>query len=101
MRVRGVLVLGIAAAVWLAGPPSARAARLAIGIAPDARTAVVARAVERRTRTKPESLAPIRALVVNAPAGVSLAGIPGIRYVEPIRARHPALTPRTCGSAAG
>ncbi len=93
MRVRSFLVLGIAAAVWLAGPPSADAARIAIGIAPGFRPAAMAKAVERRTGTKPESLAPIRALVVNAPVGTSFAGIRGVRYVEPVGTRRLTLTP--------
>jgi subtilisin family serine protease len=67
--------------------------RVAIGLAPGARAAAVASAVERRTGERPESLAPIRALVVHARPGTSFAGIPGIRYVEPVRTRHLALTP--------
>ena len=93
MRPGSFAALGVAAAVWLAGPPSADAARIAIGIAPGVRPAAVAKAVERRTGTKPESLAPIRALVVKAPVGTSFAGIHGIRYVEPVGSRHLALTP--------
>src|SRR5262249_43763371 len=93
MRVRCLIVLGISAAVWLAGPPSADAARLAIGIAPGVRATTLAKAVERRTGTKPENLAPIRALVVNARAGTPFAGIRGIRYVEPVGHRRLALTP--------
>lgn len=93
MRTRGFLAVGVAAAVWLGGPPSAEAARMAIGIAPGVHPATVAKAVERRTGRKPESLAPIRALVVNARIGTSFAGIRGIRYVEPVAARHLAFTP--------
>ena len=44
-------------------------------------------------RHRPESLAPIRALVVELPAGTSLRGIRGIRYVEPLTTRHLAFTP--------
>jgi subtilisin family serine protease len=93
MRVRLAVVLGVAAALWLVGPPAAGAARIAIGIAPGTRATVVARAIERRTGTRPENLAPIRALVVKAPAGTSFAGIRGIRYVEPVRSRHLAFVP--------
>ena len=42
---------------------------------------------------RPESLTPIPALIVDAPEGVSLAGIPGIRYVERAVSRRLALTP--------
>ena len=38
-------------------------------------------------------LSPIPALVVDLPAGVSLRGIRGIRYVEPTFSRRLALTP--------
>ena len=55
--------------------------------------AVVARAIEQRTGSRPESLAPIPALVVELPAGVSLRGIRGIRYVEPLVTRQLAFTP--------
>ena len=44
----------------------------------------VAAAVELRTGKRPARLSPIRALVVDLPQGVTLAGIRGIRYVEPI-----------------
>ena len=33
------------------------------------------------------------ALVVDAPSRAALAGIPGVRYVEPLAERHLALTP--------
>ena len=41
----------------------------------------------------PELLRPIPALVVDLPARASLAGIEGIRYVEPLRSRRLAFTP--------
>ena len=50
-------------------------------------------AIERRTGTRPESLRPIPALVVDVPRGVSLEGIRGIRYVEPLVTRRLAFTP--------
>jgi len=93
MTWRAVRAVAVVAALWLVAPASAGAARIAIGLAPGARADVVARAVERRTGTRPENLAPIRALVVEARAGTSLSGIRGIRYVEPVGARHLALTP--------
>ena len=61
-------VLGI----WLAVPEVASAARVAIGLDRLADSARVATAVERGTGTRPDSLAPIPALVVDVPYGVSL-----------------------------
>jgi subtilisin family serine protease len=89
---RGLVVLLVAAA-WLALPAGAGAARVAVGITKGANSDVVARAVERRTGTRPKSLKPIPALVVDLPAGVSLRGIHGVRYVEPVVTRHLAYTP--------
>jgi subtilisin family serine protease len=90
---RGALALAALAAAWLASPTAAAAARVAVGLEPGARAASVAAAIEHRTGAAPESLAPIPALVVDLPAGVSLEGIGGIRYVEPLVTRHVALTP--------
>jgi subtilisin family serine protease len=50
-------------------------------------------AVESRGGRLVESLAPIPALVVEAPTGVALTRIPGVRYVEPLVSRRLALTP--------
>ncbi|HXF98112.1 MAG TPA: S8 family serine peptidase, partial [Gaiellaceae bacterium] len=77
-------------------PGAADAARVAVGLERGADPGRVAQAIERRAGARPESLAPIPALVVDLPAGVSLRGIPGIRYVETLAARHvrrPALVP--------
>ncbi len=63
------------------------------GLTHGANHRAVARAIERRTGTRPESLQPIPALVVDLPAGVSLRGIDGIRYVEPLVTRQLAFTP--------
>jgi subtilisin family serine protease len=89
---RGLVALVVAAA-WLTLPATAGAARVAVGIAKGASPDEVARAVERRTGTHPESLKPIPALVVDVPEGVSLRGIRGVRYVEPLVTRHLAYTP--------
>jgi subtilisin family serine protease len=78
---------------WLAVPAAADAARVAVGIERGADTKRVAEAIERRTGARPESLKPIPALVVDVPAGVSLRGIRGVRYVEPLVTRHLAFTP--------
>lgn len=89
---RAVLVAALAA-MWFAFPADADAARVAVGLSHGADARFVAAAIERRTGTKPESLKPIPALVVELPAGRSLQGIRGIRYVEPLIARHLAFTP--------
>jgi subtilisin family serine protease len=90
---RRALVVLLVAAAWLALPAGASAARVAVGIATSANAEAVARAVERRTGTHPNSLRPIPALVVDLPDGVSLRGIRGVRYVEPVVTRHLAYTP--------
>ena len=88
-----VLALVTALGAWLALAGSADAARVAVGLKSGADPAAVASAVERRTGSRPEHLGPIPALVVDLPAGVSLDGIRGIRYAEPLVSRHLALTP--------
>ncbi len=84
-----LLVMG----AWLAFPGWAAAARVAIGISERADARRVATAVERRTGTKPQSLRPIPVLLADLPAGTSLRGIGGIRYVEPLVTRHLAFAP--------
>ena len=90
---RKVALLAVVAATWLALPATADAARVAVGLERGASADRVAAAITRRTATRPESLHPIRALVVDVPAGVSLRGISGIRYVEPLVTRRLAFTP--------
>jgi subtilisin family serine protease len=87
-----ICVLGVSFAV----PDIASAARVAIGLERVADAEAVVAAVERRTGARPEQLAPIPALVVDVPRGVSHAGLErvrGVRYVEPLVARHLSLTP--------
>jgi subtilisin family serine protease len=86
------LTLTVSAAA-LASPAGVAHTRVAVGIASSADPAAVARAIEQRTAARIESLDPIPALVVELPEGVSLRGIRGIRYVEPLRERRPAFTP--------
>jgi hypothetical protein len=90
---RRALILACALVAWLALPGAADAARTAVGFEPGADASGIAAAVERRTGSRAELLTPIRALVVDVPRGVSLAGIPGVGYVEPLVARHLSLTP--------
>ena len=90
---RLALAFAAATVVWLAAPAGADAARVAVGLSRGADTVAVIDAIERRTGSRPESLAPIPALVVDLPAGRSLRGIRGIRYVEPLVTRQLAFTP--------
>lgn len=90
---RRSLALGGAVVAGLLLPGTSDAARFAVGLSRGADASAVAAAVERRGGSRPENLAPIPALLVDLPANVSLAGIRGIRYVEPLFMRHLALTP--------
>ncbi len=74
-------------------PATADAARVAVGLERDSDTAATLAAIERRTGSRPQSLRPIPAVVVDLPDGVSLRGIRGIRYVEPLVTRRLAFTP--------
>jgi hypothetical protein len=90
---RLVLAAAVASALWLAVPAGADAARVAVGLHRGADRAAVVDAIQQRTGSRPESLAPIPALLVELPAGRSLRGIRGIRYVEPLVSRRLAFTP--------
>ncbi len=90
---RRIALTVVLVSISLALPGRAAAARVAVGLAHGAKADVVAAAVERRTGTHAHSLKPIPALVVDVPAGVSLQGISGVRYVEPVLTRHLAFTP--------
>jgi subtilisin family serine protease len=92
MRRLALVVVALAGA-WLAIPATADAARVAVGLSPRADARAVAEAIERRTGNRPESLKPIPALVLDLPEGVSLKGVRGIRYVEPLVTRRLAYTP--------
>jgi subtilisin family serine protease len=92
MKPRAALLAFVLGA-FLAAPGAADAARVAVGLKRGADATAVAAAVERRTGSRPERLGPIPALLADVPPRVSLAGIDGIRYVEPLRARQLAFTP--------
>ncbi len=86
--------IGIAAAaIALAVPATAGAGRYAVGLVPGAHVGTVAGALSRRGASHIESLAPLRALTVDAPSRRALAGLAGVRYVERLRARHLAFVP--------
>lgn len=89
---RGALVAVLAGA-WLVFPAGADAARVAVGISRGTDAHAVSAAIERRTGNRPESLSPIPALLVDVPSGMTLEGIRGVRYVEPLVTRRLAFTP--------
>ncbi|HSI98453.1 MAG TPA: S8 family serine peptidase, partial [Gaiellaceae bacterium] len=81
---------------FLALPGVAHAARVAVGLERSADVAAVSRALEQRTGTRAEHLAPIPALVLNVPQDVPLSAIrrtPGVRYVETLGVRRLSLVP--------
>ena len=90
---RRAALVAMLAGAWLAFPAGADAARVAVGLSRGADARAVSAAIEQRTGHRPESLRPIPALLVDVPSGVSLEGIRGIRYVEPLITRHLAFTP--------
>ncbi|CAN5127639.1 S8 family serine peptidase [soil metagenome] len=90
---RRALLLATLVGTAFALPAAADAGRVAVGLQRGADASRVAAAIERRTGSRPELLRPIPALVVDLPARASLAGIEGIRYVEPLRSRRLAFTP--------
>jgi hypothetical protein len=85
--------VGAAVGAALAFAASASGGRYAVGLVPGADRVSVRAEVERRTSAVVESLAPLPALVTSAPSTRTLAGIPGVRYVERLRARRLAFVP--------
>jgi subtilisin family serine protease len=75
----------ITAALALALPAPAVAARFAVGLEPGAERAEVARDVEVATGGKVFPLAPF-GLVLRAPSARGVADVDGVRYVERVRA---------------
>lgn len=90
---RRLTVVALLACAWFAFPATAHAARVAVGLSRGADARVVSAAIAERTGARPESLRPIPALIAEVPEGISLKGIRGIRYVEPMRTRRLAFTP--------
>jgi subtilisin family serine protease len=90
---RSLVVLVAAAGAWLALPGTAGATKYAVGLAPGADRASVIEAIEARTGSRPRDLSPIPALIADSSRDLSLAGVPGVRYVERVVSRHVAFTP--------
>ncbi|MGH3063971.1 MAG: S8 family peptidase [Gaiellaceae bacterium] len=79
------------AALALAVPGAADAARFAVGIAPGADRAAVAAAVESRTGGTVEPLAPF-AVALDASGAKGVAQLPGVAYVERLGVKGRALS---------
>ena len=94
---RRLLVAALAVlAAALAGPGVAQAGRIAVGLEPGADVDAVVRAVERHSGAEVEHLAPIPALVLDAPRGLDtgvLRRVRGVRYVERLHARSLSVLP--------
>lgn len=84
----GALAVGIA----LLLPAHGLAGGTTVALQPSADRATVAAAIERATGTRPTSLAPLRALSVDAPPS-ALRGVAGIAWIEPDRVRRVAFVP--------
>ena len=91
MRRRAVPALAVIAAA-LAAPAHALGGGTTVGLAPGADAASVAAAVERVTGVRAVSLAPLRALAVDA-APAKLRALPGVAWVERSRVRRLAFVP--------
>jgi hypothetical protein len=87
------LAVALAAAATAVAPGAAEASRYAVGLQPGAASQTVSVAIQARTRSRPESLAPIRALIVDAASPRQLRGIRGVSYVHQLRTRRLAVTP--------
>ncbi len=87
------LAAAAAVVVALAVAPSAGAARFAVGLVPGASSAAAAQVLRARGATGIVDLAPIPALAASAPSATLLRGVPGARYVEPLRSRKEAFVP--------
>jgi Subtilase family/Bacterial pre-peptidase C-terminal domain len=87
---RALVVLLLA----LVAPGTAEAARFAVGVAPGADRADLARALEARTGGRVEPLAPF-AVVLEAESAAGAADLPGVAYVERLghRGRRLAFAP--------
>lgn len=86
------LLGALAVCAALALPAPGLAARVTVGLAPDADAGSVSAAIERATGRHPTSLAPLRALSVDAPTA-PLRGLAGVAWLEPERIRRVSFVP--------
>jgi subtilisin family serine protease len=84
---RGLLV-GAATVGVLVAAPAAGAARFAVGLQPGATAAPLRAELVARGLGAGESLAPLPAVVVDAPGRAALRGLPGAAYVERLGTRR-------------
>jgi hypothetical protein len=89
---RRALPWALAVCAALAVPAPALAGRLTVGLRPGADPGAVSAAIERTTGVRPTSLAPLRALSVDA-APAELRGVAGVAWVEPDRVRRVSFVP--------
>ena len=82
-----------AAIVTLLAPATGQAARFAVGVRPGADESALRSALAARGLGRGESLSPLGAVVVAAPARASLRDLPGATYVERLGSRRTAFTP--------
>lgn len=90
---RRALAVALAAGATAVAPGAADASRYAVGLQPGAEAHAVSAAVRARTGSRPESLSPIRALIVDAASDQELRGISGVSYVHELGERRLAVTP--------
>jgi hypothetical protein len=83
---RRALLTGVLLALLV--PSAADAARFAVGLRPGADAAPLRAALAERGLGRGESLAPVPAVLVDAPTAAALRGLPGAAYVERLRARR-------------
>src|SRR5215218_6757416 len=80
--------------VALLVPSAADAARFAVGLRPGANASLLRTTLAERGLGRGESLAPVPAVLVDAPGAAALRGLPGAAYVERLRShRTTAYTP--------
>ena len=90
---RRAALFAAAFAAFLAVPEVASAYRFAVGLESGADVRAVVAELRNNGAARVENLAPIPALIVDAPGASSLAQIRGVRYVERVASRRLALTP--------
>jgi Subtilase family len=78
----------IAVLVAFAAPSAADAARFAVGVRQGADASALRAELDARGLGRGESLAPVPAVLVDAPSADALRGLPGAAYVERLRARR-------------
>ena len=89
---RRALLWALAVGAALAVPAPGLAGRTTVGLRPGADPAAVSAAIERATGVRPSSLAPLRALSVDAPVS-EVRDIAGVGWAEPDRVRRVSFVP--------